>query len=173
MPSSAEAGRGVFAKATTQPSFTVEQKGLFAPAPSWELIPGKRIPIYITRLADESTYRHLSIRLPAMEKYAPQYDMYRVTLPPKAEPHRHPIVEKRFPTFWTFRQLTNTKAEAKGGIFAGKVILQPSFATARHGVFAPSIQELSSAKAKPGVFAPALPSLSKANAKPGVFAPAA
>ena len=154
MTTTAEAKRGLFAKAATQPSFTIEQRGLFAPAPSWELTPGKRIPVYITKLVDGIVYKDLSIRLPAIEKYKPQYDMYRVTLPPKAEPHRHPIVEKRIPPFWRFKQITNTIATPKPGTFA-ITAPSPSYAVAKPGTFAVAYPALSYAKAKPGIFAPA------------------
>ena len=63
--------------------------------------------------------------------------------------------------------------EAKKGIFAGKVTLQPSFANARSGLFAPAQPVLSTAEAKPGTFAPATTQPSIAQGKTGVFAPAA
>lgn len=75
----------------------------------WRLIPGKRIPEFVTKLVDGILLRGIR-RMPSYEEHKPPYDLYLLALELPPTPERFPVTEDRLPLWTRYIQTTGTVA---------------------------------------------------------------
>lgn len=75
----------------------------------WRLIPGKRIPEFVTKLVDGILLRGIR-RMPSYEGHKPPYDLYLLALELPPTPERFPVTEDRLPLWTRYIQTTGTVA---------------------------------------------------------------